>query len=527
MDDNNGLQNIKKMYEKLTYFDQYGASVIIFFVITLILVLLISYFHTLINIQPIINDWPNQRCKPSIIPFAGLISKPDGMTVSEYTYQNFNYCTQNILSGITGQAVEPLSFITKMLGSVGGDIEESIQAIRSMFDKMREFFINVSKEIMGRLMNVMIPLQQIIISFRDMVSKMQGTMTTGLFTLLGSYYTLKSLLGAIAQFLVIVLISLAAMIAIFWIFPFTWGAAISSTAIFVAISIPFAIILAFMSDVLKINTNLTIPSIPTMKCFDKGTLITMSDGTQKKIIDIIVGDLLSDNNEVTAKIKVERKGSVMYKLDNIIVSDSHIIKYDDDLWIQVSEHSDAIRIDDYDDEYLYCLNTENKEIKIGERIFTDWDEVYGNDINELKNNGVYKFDLLKDIHRYLDSGFGQYTQIKLKNGDYKNIRDIVVGDTLYWGEKVYGTVEINGLNVDKQYTVNLGDNFIVEGGPNFTGFDKFSNLKVLPLPNEKLYHLLTNEKCFYVGNSKFYDYNAAIDLLLEKNRVKLLSMKYV
>ena len=56
-------------------------------------------------------------------------------------------------------------------------------------------------------MNVMVTLMQIIINFKDFVSKTQGTMTAGLFTFLGSYYTLKSLMGAIAQFIVTILIA--------------------------------------------------------------------------------------------------------------------------------------------------------------------------------------------------------------------------------------------------------------------------------------------------------------------------------
>ena len=175
------LNTITKMYDKLNYFDQYGGSLILFIVITIVVILLVSYFHTMTNIQPIINDWPNQRCKPTIIPFAGLITHPEGVTASEYTSQNFTYCTQNILSNITGFAVEPLTFITNVLQQLANTIQQSIQSIRAMFDKVRNSMQQVSEEIMGRLMNIMTPLMQIIISFKDLIGKIQGTMTAGLF----------------------------------------------------------------------------------------------------------------------------------------------------------------------------------------------------------------------------------------------------------------------------------------------------------------------------------------------------------
>ena len=44
-----------------------------------------------------------------------------------------------------------------------------------------------------------------------------------------------------------------------------------------------------------------------------------------------------DNNSVTAKFKVETKGSDMYNLNDIIVSDSHIVKHGES-WVPVSNH---------------------------------------------------------------------------------------------------------------------------------------------------------------------------------------------
>ena len=506
----NNLNDINKMYEKLTYFDQYSGSVVLFIIITIVIILLMSYFHTMINIQPIIDDWPNQRCKPTIIPFAGLITHPEGVTASEYTAQNFNYCTQNILSGITGSAVAPLTYITDALKSIANIIQQEIQSIRAMFDKIRTSMQTVTEEIMGRLMNVMIPLQQIIISFKDLIGKIQGTMTAGLFTMLGSYYTLKALMGAIAQFMITILIALAAMIAIFWIFPFTWGVAATSTAIFVALAIPLAIILAFMVDTLHVNTSFSIPAVPKMKCFDKNTLIIMKDGAEKKIIHIEVGDILSNGSTVTSKIKVAKDGSIMYLLNNVIVSDSHIVKYNGD-WIPVYKHPKARKLDEYNEEYLYCLNTTNKIIEINGTTFTDWDEIYGDSLNKIVNNDIIPIVNETFIHKYLDYGFNEKTQIKLENNILLDINKIKINDVLENGEKVYGIVEINGSDIVEQHKYNLGENIYIEGyAPNI-------NFKYLKLPNKdkKLYNLLTDRGTFMICKNIFVkDYNSAIDRFL-------------
>jgi len=553
-----GINNIKKMYENLTYFDQYGFSLILFIIITILLIIFFGSCIALANIQPIKQDWANQRCKPYIIPIAGFINKPDNMSFNDFTSQNFNYCAQNILKGITGYAVEPLTFVTKNITKLVNYIKEAINDIRALTNRTRNFFITVVEEIMGRLLNVIIPLQQIIIKFKDFAGKVQGTMTAGLLTTFGAYITLKSLLGVIVKFIVTILITMVAMIAVFWLFPFTWGTAIAGTAVFVAVSIPFALLLTFMSNVLGISTGISIPKlkkIPKLKCFDKNTRITMNNGTYKTIHELQVGENLRGNQLITAKIVVETNGSVMYNLNGVIVSDSHLVKYNN-TWVRVDEHPIAVKIEQYSEPYLYCINTENKVIEINGNVFTDWDEIYDDELEKIKNIKIknvmfncnktlnYSMDDLNvnnlDIHRYLDGGFEKNTEVTLKNGFIKNIKNVSIGDVLENGERVYGCVEIDGANLLEQATYNLAKNRNVIGGSNLNICDKslgftstleldkkYKRFKVDCETSDKLYHLLTDNETFFISGIKFYDYNSCIDLFLEKYRGKLLSMKYV
>lgn len=536
---NTDFINIKKTYDNLNYFDQYSSSLVLFVLITLTLLVLCCYCFVMINVQPIKDDWVNQRCKPSVIPFAGLINAPEGTSSTDFTKDNFDYCTQNIIKGVTGTAVQPLTFITTMITQLFDSIKQSINGIREMINKVREQIQAVSQEIMGRIINITIPLQQIIIGLKDVLAKVQGTMTAGLFTVLGSYYTLKSLMGAIAQLIVTILIGLAAMIAALWVVPFTWGAAAANTAIFLAISIPMALILSFMTNVLKVNSNLKIPKI---KCFDKNTLLKMDDGSEKPITKIYVGDKLFNGNQVTAKIIVTTEGSEIYNLNGVIVSNSHIVKYNDK-WLPVSEHPDSIKIENYNEPFLYCLNTTSKIIEINNICFTDWDEIYDNDITKfndllsIKFNNKEKYTFkTSDIHKYYDGGIVEDTLIKLKNGSTKKIKNIEVGDILENGENVYGLVEIYGLSIDEQCVYYLGKNNLIQGGCNLCFYDESTSSIQSTLDLDKynnelyrnksvLYHLLTDNGTLNINGTKFYDYNSSIDLFLNKS--KLLSMKYV
>ena len=529
---------IKTLYAAdTTYMDLYAGSVVLCILVLCILFLLISYFVMLTNIQPIQSDWAAQRCKPGVMPFAGMIhantgTLPPGTTSGEFTQQNFNYCTQQILTSVTSTALAPLTQGISEMSSMATNMSGELQGVRGMFDKMRTMFQTVATEVMGRLMNVVVSLTQMIVGMRDMLAKTQGTMTAGVFTLFGGYLTLKSLMGAIAQFILIILIALSAVIASLWAVPVTWGAAIANTAIFVAIAVPFSIILAFMSKVMHIDVGgMTIPKV---KCFDEMTPIQMNESNTYKPIHLIrVGERLANNNRVTATICVATDGSEMYNLDNVVVSDSHRI-FSSDLDpdnVHVATHSRAIKMSNYNKPYLYCLNTEHKHIAIRSRVFSDWDDVTD---DELTAVGIGDKTA---VHSHYDGGFAPNTLIELANGDRMHISEIQIHDVLKHGEIVYGIVQIDGLSVDQYEWIDEnkwlplpssnGPNKKViqfHTGPNNVFITPAMRKRRVQHNNHKyplLNHLLTDCGTFSIGigenSAHVFDYNASMDLVMRAN----------
>ena len=82
MDNNiqNTLSSINKLYDKQTYLDMYGSTVVLFIFLTLIVFFLYTYFQVMQKRQDIVDDWAVQRCNPKYIPFAGYITHPEGKT---------------------------------------------------------------------------------------------------------------------------------------------------------------------------------------------------------------------------------------------------------------------------------------------------------------------------------------------------------------------------------------------------------------------------------------------------------------
>jgi hypothetical protein len=192
-----------------------------------------------------------------------------------------------------------------------------------------------------------------------------------------------------------------------------------------------------------------------------------------------------DGSVITAKIQVTAEGLDMYNLNGIIVSESHIVKYNRN-WISVRDHPLAIKIISYDEPYLYCINTTSKVITLNNTVFTDWDELYDDNLEF-----ILRHMFNENIAQLVDKGFNPDAKVVLKNGE-KNLIDVKIGDYLSTGGIVYGIVELNNGNLGNK---------------------------------EKLYNLLVSNGIFKIGDNVHFDYNENIDSILELK--KILSKEYV
>jgi len=493
IDINKTKEYINSLYDGLTFFDIYSGSFFVVLIWTLFDVYVYALCRILLVRQDIADDWINQRCNPKYMPFAGYINKPPDKTVSEYTLENFNYCVQNTTVNTTGIMVSPINNLLNAISSTYKNIGLSLQNMRGVLMNTRDNIANIAETIFEQIMNVVIEFTKILVALIDSINKTQGSLTAGLYTMFGSYNTLVSLAGIITTLILKMLATLAIVVIGLWATPFTFPAASAMTAVFLSISIPLAIIMATFSEMF----NIKLGKIPKLKtCFDENVTFIMNDGTKKNIKNIVPGDYLEKGVKITSTFKVTSKGLNMYNLNGIIVSENHILKYCNK-WIPVEEHPDAIRIE-YNKPFLYCLNTTSKEIIVGNMIFTDWDEIYGDDlekvINQIPGNIFAKSEKEKkeNIHKYLEKGFKEDAIVKMQNNKTKLIKDLCIGDKLSTGGIVYGIVNINTL--DKCSNTN-------------TDINKCSdNLGIF-------YHILSTNGKIELDNKVIDDYNYIIDFI--------------
>ena len=102
-------KNIYKLYDNQTYLDKYGGSYYGSIFILIIAFLVIGYLIVKINLIPIQKKWPQNKCNPVYIPFAGIIAKPPNQGVFEFTATNFSMCINQILETIVHNYTKPVN----------------------------------------------------------------------------------------------------------------------------------------------------------------------------------------------------------------------------------------------------------------------------------------------------------------------------------------------------------------------------------------------------------------------------------
>ena len=258
------------------------------------------------KLQEIKNNWPLYRCNPLYMPLADDINS------------NFSYCIQTMQSEYMGYLLQPLTYITSMLGGMLASFIEQFQAIRAMFDKIRNFLPNIFNNIFNAFSVLIIEFQRIAIGIRDMMGKITGLMVTIMYLLEGSIKTMTS--G----------------------YNFVSGK-------------------CFHPDTLVALKN---GENKAMKDLDLGDIL---------INGSIVESVMKINNKINPIPFYVLKGAGINGND-IYVTGSHFV-YDKPSakFIKIEDYSKA-ELTNIKSDWFSCLITSNHNIHIGNELFWDWED---------------------------------------------------------------------------------------------------------------------------------------------------------
>lgn len=542
---NDIYDKINKLYSGANFMSRYGSDLWAAIIICILFLLLTNYYIFANTLEVIRADWSNQRCSPLIMPFAGFINKPTNETNLEFTVTNFNDCVNGMLKEVVDISVQPLYFAVSILQEAVNGLIDAVNKLRQMTAGLRAEFNDIVKQIYAGIANVVVFTLNFFVKMKDSMAKVNGILTAALYTLFGSYMAAESLFLCLIEFIIIIMILVAVGCLLMWgislgllagilTAPFAPAFTILSIIyllIFIAILIPCIWFEYMLMRVMDLSTPPT-PGIPG--CFAEDTLIELlvtddhdNKNTKKLIKHIQIGDILNNGSKVTAILKCSAKEQNLYTLNNVVVTGEHRV-FHLNKWIKVKDHPDSVYMPTFNEPYVYCLGTDKKEFSIGDTLFSDWDDIDADVLEDLRHRLPVNF-IYKDIHTHLDCGFHPSSKVFLNNGSVVQIKDVNVNDILLSGDKVFAIVKIAGHDVSTYTYSFINDNRTICGTKNIQIND--DNLGVINAMDyvktnptfckeiekeQYMYHLLTDTSFFVVNNIRVGDYNSGIDKYLRK-----------
>lgn len=254
------FERLNYLYGDKTFSGRYGIDIIKVCVVIFIFMSAVTYFQIQNKLLDVKRDWPEYRCRPDVMPFAGWINAPEGVSPMEYTKQNFMECSANSTKGIFDRPMSMVYVIFNVIMEIFKNILKVIEMLRLLFNRIRDTLKNIFLAVFNRIQNVIIPIQNMLIKMVDFFQKIKGILATFLLTFVGALWSLYSLIGSIYELVIIILIIMIIVIIVLWYIPFVgWALAIAAIAVFLTIAIPL-ILLGIVSRQITRQRTSRLPS---------------------------------------------------------------------------------------------------------------------------------------------------------------------------------------------------------------------------------------------------------------------------
>jgi len=254
------FERLNYLYGDKTFSGRYGIDIVKVCVVIFIFMSAVTYFQLQNKLLEVKRDWPEYRCRPDVMPFAGWINPPEGVSPMEYTKQNFMECSANSTKGVFDRPMSMVYVIFNVVMGIFKNILQVIERFRLLFNRMRDTLKNIFLAVFNRIQNVLIPLQNMLIKMVDFFEKIKGILATYLLTFVGALWSFYSLIGSIYELVVIILVIMVIVIIVLWYIPFVgWILAIAAIAVFLTIAIPL-ILLGIVSRQITRQRTSRLPS---------------------------------------------------------------------------------------------------------------------------------------------------------------------------------------------------------------------------------------------------------------------------
>ena len=254
------IERIRYLYGDNTFTGRYGIDIIKVSVVIFLFMCAVTYFQIQIKLNEVKYDWPQYRCRPDVMPFAGWINAPEGVDPMDYTKQNFMECSSNMTKGVFDKPMVMVYSIFNAVMNIFKKILEVIETLRIFLNKIRDTLKEIFLAIFNRIQNIIIPIQVMLIKMVDFFEKIKGILATFLLTFIGVLWSFYSLIGSVYELMIIILVVMVIVIIALWYIPIVGVTlALAALIVFITIAIPL-ILLGIVSRQITNSRTSRVPS---------------------------------------------------------------------------------------------------------------------------------------------------------------------------------------------------------------------------------------------------------------------------
>lgn len=425
---------------KISTSSNFKFIVILGFIISIVLSLGYGGYYIHENRKNINKNWPNYKCKPYILPFAGWAIGPNGTT----TANNFMDCVWTLNKSFFDILISPFIKIIKTIIGILSGLTNDIQNIRQMIDYMRESLRDIAVDVYQKIYD---SYKRIAFLFRTILNVFDKLFNFfyELFDVLKfTFYTTASL----------------------------WNGPIGGIAKFF--------------------------------CFVPGSMVKLGNGSELEIEKLMPGDYLYDNNEVISCHQFINNLENIYNYKGVIVSGNHLVNENNKwIKVKNSKYS-KITINKYPHIYcLNTLNgkievggiqfTDFNEISEDDIILA---KNYNLMLNYLNKNFIKKKYFHKNI--LYPSGFDSFYKFTSNDGKLVKSSDIKIGNYLKNKNQILGIIKTNKKKsvMYKNYISDqkLSGTSIIKENKNWIPVEESTYWKKIPNNegSQYIYHFVTS-----------------------------------
>ncbi len=211
------IDTINKIYQKNTYLERYGGSLVFSIFAVLCVALYFTYMHIQNNAAAIRNHWPKHKCNPLYMPFAGLIMNPTNMSKLDFSIQNFSDCSQIIMKDIMQVVLAPIEASSILIGASISILTGVMSSFMGAISNLRDLFGSALGKTGDKQSNVATSIAKLTNTVKNFLGKGEGVLAT-------TTYIFFSVYAIFSSFFYVLLIGAFLVLLLMYVIMYTlWG----------------------------------------------------------------------------------------------------------------------------------------------------------------------------------------------------------------------------------------------------------------------------------------------------------------